>query len=243
MNFVDNPLNAKVWARPLSDDRGLAGKIAAEIRKAILEGTIGANQKINEEEIAEAFATSRTPVREALRLLEPEGLVTVIPRRGVRVSPLLPDEAADTYVCRAYLYGLAAKLGARRRSERDMAALGALMTELGTVAGKKDRAAYLAVMAGLNECIVRASQSPQIREALRPLDLKAVRYRHLTITLPHRMEQSRRNYQRVVDALGKRKPAEAEAAMRHAIADAGEALLKHIGGARLAKHLSIREYM
>jgi len=243
MNFVDNPLNARAWARPLADDRGLAGKIAAQIRAAILDGAIGAGQKINEEEIAGAFATSRTPVREALRMLEAEGLVTVLPRRGVWVSPLVPEEAADTYICRAYLYGLAAKLGSTRREERDIAALDALMGELGTVAGRRDRGAYLAVMAGLNAAIVAAARSPHIREALRPLDLKAVRYRHLSIMLPHRMEQSRRNYQRVVEAIRRGKGAEAEQGMRHAIADAGEALLRHIAGSRAAKNLSIRDLL
>jgi DNA-binding GntR family transcriptional regulator len=243
MSFVDNPLSTEDWARPLANDRGLAGKIAAGIRKAILGGTINGGQKINEEEIAAAFATSRTPVREALRMLEPEGLVTVLPRRGVRVSPLVPDEAADTYICRAYLYGLAAKLSAHRRSGQDMAKLTDLMGELGAVAANSDRAAYLDVMARLNESIVVASQSVHIREMLRPLDLKAVRYRHLTIMLPRRMEQSRRNYQRIVDAIGRRKGNDAEAAIRHAIADAGEALLKHIGGGSAAKHLSIREFL
>lgn len=242
MSFVDNPLSTEDWARPLANDRGLAGKIAAAIRKAILDGTISGGQKINEEEIAAAFATSRTPVREALRMLEPEGLVTVLPRRGVRVSPLVPDEAADTYICRAYLHGLAAKLSAHRRSDQDMARLAELMAELGTVTASGDRAAYLDVMARLNGSIVAASQSVHIRELLRPLDLKAVRYRHLTIMLPRRMEQSRRNYQRVVDAIGRRKAAEAESAIRHAIADAGEALLRHIGGAG-ARHLSIREFL
>lgn len=215
-------------AKSLATEPGLAGRIADSLRQAILDGSVGAGEKVNEEELARAFATSRTPVREALRLLEAEGLVSVISRRGAWVSPLLPEDAADTYICRAQLYGLAARLAAFRRNDEDLDGLHSLMSELVKTIEAQDRQAYLKVMAGLNEAIVSASANPHIRTALRPLDLKAVRYRYISITLPDRLAQSHANYERIIAAIEARDPDGAEQAARHAIAEAGEALLAHI---------------
>lgn len=228
MSIVDNPHSTKSWATPLADEPGLSGRIADSLRRAILDGSVAAGEKVNEEGLARAFATSRTPVREALRLLEAEGLVSVISRRGAWVSPLLPEDAADTYICRAHFYGLAARLGAQRRTEADLNRLRTLMSELVKTIEAQDPRAYLAVMAGLNDAIVSASGSPQIRTALRPLDLKAIRYRHISIMLPDRMSQSHVNYGRIVAAIEAQSPATAEQAARHAVAEAGEALLTHI---------------
>src|SRR5687768_9628113 len=124
MNIVDNMQD---WAQSLGADRGLAGQIAAQVRRAIIEGALPADQKINEEQLSEPFATSRTPVREALRSLEAEGLVRLVPRRGAWVSPLVPEEAADVHLCRAYLLGLACKLAAIRGTDDDARTLFALL--------------------------------------------------------------------------------------------------------------------
>jgi len=228
MNNVDNPQNTETWTQPVTDVVGLPVFIAKSVRQAILTGKLSAGQKINEEELAKAFATSRTPVREALRLLEGEGLISVLSRRGAWVSPLLPEDAADTYICRAHFYGLAARLSAFRRQDHDIALLQRLMDELDIAVGEGDPVHYLDVMGRLNTAIVATSGNPHIATALRPLDLKAVRFRHISILLPDRLPRSRDNYRKIVSAIEAVEPDAAERAARHAIAEAGEALLAHL---------------
>lgn len=227
-NIVDNPQSTAGWAQSLRHDRGLGGRIADQIRRAIIEGELVAGQKINEEAMSEAFSTSRTPVREALRMLEAEGLVVVMPRRGAWVSQLVPEEAADVHLCRAYLLGLAAKLAAKRIEAPDLAKIDELMAELRRVTEADRWLDYVSVMARINDMIVQISGSAHIMEALRPLNAKAQRYRHISASLSRRREDSLRNYEKIVEAIRAGDPALSEDEMRNAVAEAGETLLRHI---------------
>jgi DNA-binding GntR family transcriptional regulator len=238
--IVDNPQR---WATPLGADRGLSGQIAAQLRRAIIEGQLSPGQKINEETMSEAFATSRTPVREALRMLEAEGLVVVMPRRGVWVSQLVPEEAADVHLCRAYLLGLAAKLAASRKDDEVLSEIDRLMAALREFTEGDRWLDYVAVMAAINDQIVQASGSAHIMEALRPLNAKAQRYRHISATLFRRREDSLRNYENVVEAIRTGRGTDAENLMRNAVAEAGEALLKHLLHDRAAEDVTIRGYL
>ena len=242
-NIVDNPQSDMEWALSLVGDRGLGGKIATQVRRAIIEGTLPAGQKINEEQLSEAFATSRTPVREALRLLEAEGLVTVVPRRGAWVSQLVPEEAADVHLCRSYLLGLACKLAAIRGTGDDHAALFSLLDELRRFTEADNWLDYVSVMAAVNDRIVDAAGSPHIKEALRPLNAKAQRYRHISASLMGRRADSLRNYETVLTAIRERRALDAEQAMRHAVAEAGEALLQHIVQGGAGRDLTIKGYL
>jgi DNA-binding GntR family transcriptional regulator len=86
----------------------------AQIRQAIVEGRYRPGQRLIEQRIAEEFALSRTPVREALRRLEAEGLVQSEPNRGAIVRDLTTDDLADLYGLRARLEAYAAELAAVR---------------------------------------------------------------------------------------------------------------------------------
>jgi DNA-binding GntR family transcriptional regulator len=111
-----------VSQRPLP--RPVSGDVAYEqIRQAIVEGRYRPGQRLIEQRIGEEFSFSRTPVREALRRLEAEGLLTSEPNRGARVRQLTSDDIADLYELRARLEALAAELAAERADEDEVAAL------------------------------------------------------------------------------------------------------------------------
>lgn len=80
------------------------------LREAISSGQIQPGQRLRQEELAADLGISQTPVREALRKLEAEGLVSHVPHKGVRVAEISLDEAEELYRIRAALEGLAAKL-------------------------------------------------------------------------------------------------------------------------------------
>lgn len=84
----------------------LVGKIAADIARAIADGDLLPGADLNSVELAARFGTSRTPVREALMLLEKEGLVEIPPRRRPRVAHISMDEVQEIYEIRAVLNGL-----------------------------------------------------------------------------------------------------------------------------------------
>ncbi len=84
----------------------LVGRIAADVAKAINEGRLAPGADLNSVELASRYGTSRTPVREALMLLEKEGLVEIPPRRRPRVAQISLDEIEELYQIRSVLNGL-----------------------------------------------------------------------------------------------------------------------------------------
>jgi DNA-binding GntR family transcriptional regulator len=93
------------------------------IRAAIIDGRLAAGQPLREVDLAKQLGTSRTPIREALLLLENEGLVEAVPNRGAVVRSYTPDELEELYSLRAVLEGFGARLAAERITEPDLAKL------------------------------------------------------------------------------------------------------------------------
>lgn len=89
--------------------------VLAEIRKAIQSGRYPSGERLTEIRLADDLRVSRSPIREALRALEAEGLIVVSPRRGVRVASLSERDATEMVEVRAMLEGVNARLAARRR--------------------------------------------------------------------------------------------------------------------------------
>jgi DNA-binding GntR family transcriptional regulator len=106
---------------PLS--RSASAAASEVIREAILEGRLAPGQRLKEEELARELGVSRTPVREALLLLQTDGLVELTPRRGARVRSYAVDDLDDMYQLRAVLEGYAARRAATRISADDLAFL------------------------------------------------------------------------------------------------------------------------
>jgi DNA-binding GntR family transcriptional regulator len=116
------------------------------IRVQILDGTMAAGSRLVEADLAEALQTSRTPIREALRRLEAEGLIEVLPHRGARVTAWTEDDLRDMYDLRAVLEAMAAERAAARITVDDLEQLDQLCEEMdqciaGNEAGGFDAAA------------------------------------------------------------------------------------------------------
>src|SRR5680860_567410 len=97
--------------------------IARAIRAAILDGRLAPGESLRETQLAESLGTSRTPIREALIMLEREGLVQGAPNRGSTVRRFDQDELEDLYNIRAALEGHAARQAAERLDDTAIAAL------------------------------------------------------------------------------------------------------------------------
>ena len=107
----------------LHNHRPLRELVYEELKKKILKGIIKPGTRIMEVELAEQLGVSRTPVREAMRKLEKEGLVIIEPRRGAYVSDISLAEMVDVLIVREDLEGLASYLATSRISEEDIEVL------------------------------------------------------------------------------------------------------------------------
>ena len=90
-------------------DQSLRGKVFQRLREDILSGVYQENDELREVSIGEELGVSRTPVREALRQLELEGLVTIVPNKGAYVKGITKKDVHDIYKIRSLLEGLCAK--------------------------------------------------------------------------------------------------------------------------------------
>ena len=108
------------------------------LRRAIVRGELQAGDKLSPGELAERFAVSQTPAREALQLLASEGLLSNDPFRGVRVAPLSAEEYEELYLMRVGLEGLAARLGSERIGDEDVAELERELDAMGAAAEDDD---------------------------------------------------------------------------------------------------------
>ncbi len=103
--------------------RNASAAASEVIRRAIIDGRLAPGRRLKEEELARELGISRTPVREALLMLESEGLVELIPKRGASVRAYAVDDLDDMYQLRALLEGYAARRAATRISPEDVARL------------------------------------------------------------------------------------------------------------------------
>jgi DNA-binding GntR family transcriptional regulator len=117
---------------------GLATDVTSDIRERILSGRLSDGERIVERELAEELGVSRGPIRDALRLLEAEGLVITSPRRGSRVSLPTGNDAGEIFAIRAALEPVAATMLVERGDPAAFAALDDAITKLGAAVGSGD---------------------------------------------------------------------------------------------------------
>lgn len=111
-------------------DRSSSQRIASELRTRILNGTLPPGERIRQEEVAEDFGASRLPVRDALRRLEADGLVTIVANTGAWVSKLNESECADAYQIRERLEPLLLEQGMLRLDEDEIKELEELASKM-----------------------------------------------------------------------------------------------------------------
>jgi DNA-binding GntR family transcriptional regulator len=117
--------------------------VAARVRTLVLSGALRPGQRLVEERLTARFGISRPPLREALRLLQQEGLITRLPRRGVVVTPLTAEDVLEIYSLRSALEQLAVKLGVPVVDPARLEALRSALAELDRAANLRDREALL----------------------------------------------------------------------------------------------------
>src|SRR3954471_3989718 len=201
-----------------------------ERRGAILTGALAPGARLRAEPLAERLQTSRTPVREALILLEREGLVDVEPRRGAVVRQFDAADLADLYDVRALIEPYAARRAATRIGPADLARLVALRDRAD--ARGATGAAAVEDQIALNEefhgIVVAAAASPRLEAALRAVAGIPRAFRAAFWHDDAQREQSLFCHRQIVHALEHRQPRLAEAVMRMHIVGAIEFLTEVI---------------
>lgn len=214
-------------------NQSLADRARELIRKAIFEGTIKPEEKLTIERIATELGISRTPVREALKSLEMDGIVRILPNRGAIVQRFDKAELAQRYGLRALLEGYAGEFACKLAAAELYPVLQANVDEMRTKAaelvpgGPNDLdqiGGLLELNRAFHHAILEASGCTLVTKVLDSLQMPLA-YRMYQWRLPARQKAVIDYHQLIVDAMRARNPAEVRRLMEAHVHDVRDFLL------------------
>lgn len=189
-------------------------KVYNILREAILSGAMEPGERVVEREIAVRMAVSRTPIREAIRQLEIEGLVKHVPRKGVVVTGIRDSEVDEIYLIRGALEGLAVRLAAERISDRDLEKLKKKMSQMkvAVAAGKTNQLNKLHLE--LNELMYRSAECSRLYQMICTVQEYVEKLTGIGYSTSGRIHEATEEHQRIVDAIAARQGEKAEAEVK-----------------------------
>lgn len=197
--------------------RSLHRDVADQIRDMIVEGELPPGERINEGALSEQFGISRTPLREALKVLASEGLVELRPNRGTRVSAITPEEVGELFEAVSGIERLAGELAALRMTERDIERLKALHERMERHYEAGERHEYFRLNQQIHNTIVSLAGNSVLEATHASLMVRVRRARYLAIQSPERWHESVQEHRAIMQALEARDSAVA-----------GDLILNHV---------------
>ena len=147
----------------------LSGEAAAGVRGLILDGDLDPGERINEKTLCERFGVSRTPLREALKVLASEGLVELLPNRGARVARITAEAIDEIFPVMGALEALAGELAAERMDAETMAEVRAEHYRMALHHTRGELAGYFRGNQRIHELILAAAGNPTLAATYRAL--------------------------------------------------------------------------
>lgn len=200
--------------------KGLREHVHEALRRAIVHGEIPSGTILNERQVAEQLGVSTTPLKEALRRLEGEGLVVTEPRKGIRVT-FDAEQAEEMALARAALEGMIARMAAQRIDKAGMARLGAIVAQMrdATQAGVTDRLIVLNEL--FHDTIHEISGCRYLQRILIGQRVYVHTARQLILGDPDERARALTEHTAIYEALTRGHPDDAERAMREHVVRSG----------------------
>lgn len=191
-------------------------QVEAQLRRAIVTGHFAPGARLIERELCALLGVSRTSLREALRQLEGDGLVTHIPHKGMVVTAITRTEAEEIYEVRAVVEGLAGRLCAERLTSQLAAALKTAMEQIEAAHQAKDLAGLIAAKEQFYLVLLSGCGNRTAEVVLQSLHDRIASLRALTLAQPGRAEASVAEMRRMLAAiLAADGPAACQACIAH----------------------------
>jgi len=215
-DVIDAPLNPILGTPPVRESVSAAAH--RQLREAILRGQIAMGARINELELATAWKVSRTPIRDALRRLEAEGLVQAVPGRGVVVPTLSPADVDELYELREILEGRAARQAAERATAEFQAQINYLIKAFGAALKQGDVDQMIAIDLDLHSGIAAMAGNRRLERTIDAVRGQVHQFRLRSFRMKGRAAKSLREMAKLVAAVRARDAARAERSMQEHIA-------------------------
>ncbi len=223
----------------------LRQQVLENLREAIAVGRLAGGSRLVERDLCEMTGVSRTLIREALRQLESEGLVEVIPNKGPIVAKVTVRQAREVFQLRAEIEGLASQLFTENASDTQMRALQDAFAGLREAYASGDATPMLAAKSRFYDCLVDGAGNETLATVLRQLHARATVLRATSLSQPGRTADSEREIAELMKAIRRRDGVAArKAAVTHVTKAARAALQvlerQHDQSAQTAQLLPLR---
>lgn len=185
----------------LIDDLPLSVQVSKKIQDEIVYGHLAPGTKLDEVKLCEKYGVSRTPIREALKLLASEGLVEIRPRRGAIIPALNIVKLFEMFEVMAYLEGMCGRLAARRINEEEKAELLSLHNQCKEYVVDDNTENYYEANRKFHFFLYQLSHNSFLIEQASNLHNRLHPYRRLQLRVNNRMQHSFEEHQRIVDAV------------------------------------------
>ncbi len=195
MQIIEASAAGPIERRPLHEE------VADRLRWMITEGELAAGARLNERVLCERLRVSRTPLREAFKVLAAERLVELSPNRGARVLALDTHDVEHLFEMMGALEGLSGELAAQRRSDAEMAEILALHYEMLAAHARRDLPGYYRANRAIHEAINRAARNPVLAETYQSVNMRIQNLRFRSNFNAAKWDVAVREHQAMIDAL------------------------------------------
>jgi DNA-binding GntR family transcriptional regulator len=179
----------------------LAVEITNRLRQMILEGQLQPGEKINEKALTEQFGVSRTPLREALKVLAAEGLLDLIPHRGAVITRQSEAELAEVFCVLAALEGLAGELATLQAGADMVQEIADMTAALRRTYDEADRPTYFRINQAIHKAILAAAGNETLVRAHELLAFRVQRARYQANLTPERWRAAVEEHEAIIEAL------------------------------------------
>ncbi len=199
--------------------------VCETLRDAIRKGVLAPGERLMEIQLAEELGVSRTPVREAIRKLELEGYVIMMPRRGTYVANLSIRDVNEVFEIRTSLDSLASGLAAERITDEELEHLQRLLVSIGEYIEEGDMDKIVETDMEFHDLLYQASRNSRLVGIIFNLREQLTRFRSTSMSYPGRLKATHEEHCRIVEAIAKGDVKEAQAASEYHMEQAEHTLL------------------
>jgi DNA-binding GntR family transcriptional regulator len=183
---------------------GLAHHAATQLRTQLIEGGIAPGAKLNERLLAQRLNVSRTPLREAIKMLAQEGLVDLLPNRGAVAVKLTREDVVHSFEVLAGLEALSGRFAAQRITDAELAEMRALHFEMLAAHARADLSSYYRLNAKIHNAINAAAKNPVLTQTYARTNARVQSLRFKTNQDAHKWRRAVHEHERMMEALSQR---------------------------------------
>jgi DNA-binding GntR family transcriptional regulator len=176
-------------------------QVVEQLREMVIEHELAPGSRVDERLLCERLEVSRTPLREALKVLAAEGLIDLLPSRSARVAPITPESVAHRFDVMSWLERLAGERAVAHVTEKDVQRLQGLLKQMERLLGRGERLEYFRQNRLLHRGIVELAHNPVLSAVYDNLVLQIHRARYLVLDSIGHLDRGLKEHHEILEAL------------------------------------------